>query len=132
MAASWPWRTSWRASSITCFCAPPRVSSLIVNSTRMRDLLAPVTFVPTAPPHLEGEEEPHFVHVQPVVAGPALAEVRDGAPDLVRVEQAAGTHARGRQVFVDERRQLAPQPGRQRDCEALLGTLDQLARHVAV
>src|SRR6185437_8848587 len=134
MVASWPRRTSSFDSSITCFWAPPRVSSLMMNSTRMRDSLRStlVSGVPAAAPHLEGEEQPDLLHVQAVVRRAALAEIRDRAAHLRRVEEPAPPDAAVGEVFVDERGELPAQPARERDREALLGPLDELLRHVAV
>src|SRR6185437_6768887 len=134
MVASWPWRTSWRASSTTCFWAPPRVSSLMMNSTRTARLLGStlVLPVPAAAPHLEGEQQPQPLHVQAVVPRTALAEIGDRAAHRRGVEEASFTDAPRREVLVHERGELAAQPGRERDREALLRALDELARHVPV
>src|SRR5207237_9081251 len=134
LAASWTWRTSRRPSSTTCFWAPPSVSSLIMNSTRMvhsggfLDRLREPAFAP----HLEGEQQPQLLHVEAVVRGAALAEIAHRARGLVGIEHAARAHAARREVFIDEPRELAAQPLGERDREALLRPLHQRARHVAV
>src|SRR5665213_959435 len=132
--SSSPRRTSSRASSITCFCAPPKVSSLIMNSTRMFDALRFVlrSALPARAPHLEGDEEPELLHVEAIARRAPVAEIGDGARDRIRVEEATRADALRREVFVDQRRELAAQPARERDREALLGPLEQLARHVLV
>src|SRR5881394_1240218 len=109
MAASCPWRTSSFASSTTCFCAPPKVSSLMTNSTRIGRLLVESFggMHPALAPHLEGEQVPELLGVEPVVARPAVAEVGDRPFDARRVEEPALADAPGRKVLVDERRELA-------------------------
>src|SRR5881394_2009948 len=107
MAASWPWRTSSFASSTTCFWAPPKVSSLMTNSTRIGRLLVAESFGRTHPalaPHLEGEQVPELLRIEPVVAGAAVAEVGHGSFHARRIEEPALADAPGREVLVDERR----------------------------
>src|SRR6185436_19541245 len=134
MAASCPWRTSSFESSTTCFCAPPKVSSLMTNSTRIGRLLVE-SFGGTHPalaPHLEGEQVPELLRVEPVVVGTAVAKVGDSPLHDLRIEEPALADAPGREVLVDERCELAAQPTGERHREALLRTLEQLAWHVLV
>src|SRR5439155_5649446 len=127
MATACPRAASSRDSSTTCFCAPWRPRSLIMNSTRIeRILLAFLLFLghPARAPHLEGEQVPELLRVEPVVGAAALAEVAHGLANLVRVEEAALLDARRRQVLVHEGREVAPQPARERHAEALLRALE--------
>src|SRR5947207_15152262 len=101
MAAPCPWRTSSRASSTTCFWAPPSVSSLIMNSTRMGFLLG-AALEPAVAPHLESEQQPHLLHVEPVVRRPAVAEVGHRPRRFVGIDQSAGAHAPRLEVFVQQ------------------------------
>src|SRR6185503_8217494 len=133
MAASWPTRTSSRASSTTCFWAPPSVSSLIMNSTRIVDSVSfGAALQPAVAPHLEGEQQPDLLHVEPVVGRAAIAEVRHRFRRFVGIDQAAGAHALAAEVFVEQPRQLAAQPRGERDREALLRPVDELARDMAI
>src|SRR5690606_11809671 len=104
MATAWPRRSSSRAISTTCFCAPCSARSLMTNNTRMlRSLraLGPALH-PALAPQLEGDEVPELLHVQPVVALPALAEVAHGLRHHPRIEEARVADAGGIEVLVDE------------------------------
>src|SRR5688500_1370492 len=124
-------RSSSRASSTTCFCAPCSARSLITSKTRMHLLRrgnavrAPPASHPALAPELEGDQVPELLHVQPVVARPALAEVGDRPGHHVRVEESRLADALRIEVAVDERCQLAAQPARAGNGEALLGALEQ-------
>src|SRR5437868_8046619 len=100
MPASWPLRTSSRASSATCFCAPWNPRSLMTNSTRMRGTLRLLAAAghPALAPELERDQVPELLHVEAVVAGAAVAEVRDRTRDHVRVEDARVANALRREV----------------------------------
>src|SRR6186713_398734 len=90
------------------------------------DRLALATLARTHPalaPQLEGDQVPELLHVEPVVARPALVEVRHRARDHVGIEDAGRADATGIEVTGRQVRELAPQPGRQRDAEALLRAL---------
>src|SRR4029078_1255571 len=134
MAASWPSRTSWQASSATCFWAPCKPRSLMTNNTRMRRLLGlrGSAAHPALAPQLEGDEVPELLHVEAVVAGAAVAEIGDGARHHVGVEDAGAAKALRREVLVHQGGQLPAQPPGQRDAEALLRALQDLARHELV
>src|SRR5689334_13379402 len=124
MAASWPSRTSWQASSATCFWAPWKPRSLMTNNTRMRRLLGPGSPAhPALAPQLEGDEVPELLHVEAVVAAAAIAEIGDGARHHVGVEDAGVADALRREVLVHQGGQLSAQPPRERDAEALLRPL---------
>src|SRR5690242_12967184 len=86
--------------------------------------------LPAAAPHLEGEQQPDLLHAEALVGGPALAEIGGRAAYGVRIEDPGLLHALRVQVLVEERGQLPAQPPPQRDREALLGPVDQLARHM--
>src|SRR5579862_3904994 len=134
MATALPWRASCLASSTTCFWAPPRPRSLIVNSTRMLGPFVAVAQVPgpALAPHLEREQEPHFLHVDAIVRGAAVTEIGDRRRHHHGIEKPGIADALRIEVLVDQRREVAPQPARERNREALLGPLDQVARQAAV
>src|SRR5512132_2116959 len=135
MATSCPPRASSRESSTTCFWAPWKPRSLMTNNTRMRRTLLQLVARarhPALAPELERDEVPEPLHVEPVVAGPAVAEVGDRPRDHVRVEDAGLADALRGEVLVHQGRQLPAQPARERHAEALLRALEQLARHVLV
>src|SRR5438876_4790210 len=134
MATWWPPRSSSRASSTTCFCAPCRPRSLITNNTRMLGALrrALVRLHPAAAPHLEGEQVPELLGVEAVVARAALAEIAHRARHHARIEDARLANAILGEVFAHERGELAAQPACERHAESLLGPLEQLTRHVLV
>src|SRR6185503_21238201 len=103
MAASWPLRTSWRLTSTTCFCAPPKVSSLMMKSTRTAHLrLADSAVHPPLPPHLEGEQVPELLRIEAIVAGTAVAEIGHRARNQPRIEKTPLANAPRGEVFGDE------------------------------
>src|SRR6478735_4205676 len=135
MATSCPERSSSRESSTTCFCAPWNARSLMTNSTRIgRSLRVAVRGFghPALAPQLERDEVPEALRVEAVVAGATLVEVAHRRGDHVGVEDARIADARRGQVLVHQGRELAAHPARERDREALLRPLDDLARHVLV
>src|SRR4051812_2785720 len=100
MTTPCPLRSSSRASSTTCFCAPWKARSLMRNSTRIRRFLPGAGFHPAVAPDFEGQQVPELLRVEAVVALPAFAEVAHRARDGVRIEDAGLTDARRVQVLV--------------------------------